>query len=400
MQRFKRLTYDELTPTLQKVIGLDMPPAKRIAMAKGLIPLGTTDLLLALFFLSGDKDSTVAREAQQSLKELPESLMLIGIEAETSPKLLHFVATRKCDNHHIHEKVALHRNVGESTLAYLARRTKFLQLVTIIAGNERAILREPAILHGLERNPLTPRSTIDRLTRFYELEKKQSYTGDLPEGLRAEAAQPPPELVVEPDLPEAAVDQGRELVMPEERLHPCVRLSDLAKVDFDTDLLFADDLVEEEPEPEIGDAEAEEALKKRTRSMMSRITQMSMVDKLLLGMRGNNEARKILIKNSNKIIQEAVLQNPRITIREIVSAVKEKSTPQSVIERVCYNREWTRYYEVAHQLCWHPKTPMRYVFRALAQLQVKDVEKLAHSRAVPGTTRSQAAATLRRRRRG
>ena len=116
MPRYQRLEYHELSPALQAIITPEMPAAKKIAMARGLIPLGTKDLLLALYYLSGDREAAVAREAQKSLRELPESLTLVGIGADTSSKLLHFLATQEFDNNHLHEKVALHRNVQPDTL--------------------------------------------------------------------------------------------------------------------------------------------------------------------------------------------------------------------------------------------------------------------------------------------
>ncbi|MDP8222300.1 MAG: hypothetical protein P9L99_02990 [Candidatus Lernaella stagnicola] len=394
MVKFQRLTWDELTPSLQRRIPPDVPPAKRIAMAKGLIPLGTKELLIALFFLSGDKDKRVAKEAQKSLKELPESLILIGISGETNPKLLHFIATRGFDNNHIYEQVALHRNVAAATLAYLAETSRLERVLTIIAGNERAILQSPPILLGLVVNPSTPRSVIDRLTRFYEIEKGHAFDEDLTPEQRERLAQPA-------GVEQAAPPPGPEkLVIPDDRMHPCVRIADLAGAEFDTDMLFADDLMQdEEDDDEPVTPENAEKQQKKTKSIMSRLAKLNMVDKLLLAMKGNREARRILLRNPNKIIQEAVLQNPRITIREVLAAVKEKTTPQNVVERICNNREWTRYYEVQLQLCCHPKTPMRFVFRALQRLNPRDVERLAFNRGVPGATRAQALNILRRRKR-
>lgn len=397
MPKFQRLKHDELSPHLQGVIGPNMPPAKRIALAKGLIPLGTKDLLLALYFLAGDLDRQVAREAQKSLKDLPESLTILGLSGKVSPKLLHFVATQSYDNFHIHEQIALHRQVREDTLIHLGRHTEHERVIGILAGNERAILRCPSILHGLARNPRTPQSTVDRLTKFYEIDKGHSYREDLPPELRAEterpAPQPKPEIKPEPEA-EAGAPLSDRMVFPDERLHPCVRLGDLAGAEFDSDLLFADDLMHE---PDDDDGTAEGPSEQQARTMMARIARMKMIDKLLLAMRGNAEARKILIKNPNRLIQEGVLQNPRVRVREVIEAVKERSTSQNVVERICNNREWTRYYEVCHQLCWHPKTPARMVFRYLSKLNFKDLNKIARSRNVPGATRNQALKMAQRR---
>lgn len=386
MPRYQRLEYHELSATLQAIVTPEMPPAKKIAMARGLIPLGAKDLLLALYYLSGDREIAVAKEAQKSLRELPESLTLVGIGADSSPKLLAFLASQSFDNNHIHEKVALHRNVQPDTLQYLAERSRHERVVEIIAGNEKAILRYPAILFGLSRNPNTPQSTLARLGQFYLVEKGRPFTDDLPPELRQAARQPPPPEPEPAPAPVAAAPA--EMEIPDERIHPCVRLTDLLTLDLPFDEMFADDLVTE-PEERLDD-------KKRI-PLLKRIAKLTMVDKMLLAMRGNSETRHILIRNGNKLIQESVLQNPRLSINEVMELVKERSMPQNVIDRVCNNREWTRYYEVMHHLCWHPKTPARFIYRALSTLSDKDLKRLATSHNVPGFTRQQARSFLNRR---
>jgi len=390
MPRYERLEHHELSPELRKIIAPDMPPAKRIALARGLIPLGTKDLLTALFYLSADPDKQVAKEAQKSLKDLPESITLVGLGTDLSRKLLFFVATRTYDNYHIYERIALHPAVDDKTLVHLAREVKREEVLQIIAGNEQAILRCPAILHGLDRNPQTPRSIVERLVKFYRIQQGREYRQDLPPELREEARRPVPEKVVEPDLPAPEV-AAPALMFPDERLHPCVRPADLLGPDFDVADLFADELIQEPDEKAPDDRRVEKI------PVIQRLARLSMVDKLLLAMRGNEEARKVLIRNPNKIIQEGVLQNPRIKVSEIVEAVKERSTSQAVIDRICNNREWTRYYEVMHLLCWNPKTPMRFIYRALGVLSAKDLRKLASSHNVAGLTRQQAFKMLQRR---
>ncbi|MCZ7584290.1 MAG: protease modulator HflK [Deltaproteobacteria bacterium] len=179
MARFQALEFQELSPTLRETLPPDTPVEKRFACAKGLVPLGTTDLLTALYYLSGDKDERVRTEAKRSLKELPEALTLVGINQELSPKILHFIATRRYDNPNIYQKVALHPKVRDETLAHLAARTDRPEIVDIVGKNEQALLRCPDILYGLSHNALTPRNLVERLERFYEIEKGHPYAQDL-----------------------------------------------------------------------------------------------------------------------------------------------------------------------------------------------------------------------------
>ncbi|MCZ7584289.1 MAG: hypothetical protein M5R36_13645 [Deltaproteobacteria bacterium] len=175
---------------------------------------------------------------------------------------------------------------------------------------------------------------------------------------------------------------------PDDRLHSGFRIEDILSEDFDTPDLFAFDLMRD-PDEDLTEDER--------RPFIQRIATMTMVDRLLLALRGNKEARTFLIKSPSKMIQDCVLRNPRITPREIADAVKERSTSQNVIATICRNREWVRSYEIAFNLLWHPKTPMAFVVRHIGRLNAKDLHRLAHSRQVPATTAQQAKRLLNRR---
>lgn len=386
MTQHQPLEHDELSARVRQELTEDAPFQKRIAYAKGLIPLGTADLLSTLYYLAGDPDGRVRKEAQQSLRELPESLVFVGVGKEASPKILHFLGTRPYDNHHIYEKVALHPKVSDDTLAHLAEHSSVDRVIEIVAKNEAAVLRSPAILNGLFHNPHVPRSTLERLEKFYQIQKKRSFRDDLPEEARRVAEEgrslpkPPPR---ERLSPEQALEREKDILLqiPDDRLHPCFRVTDLLNPEFDVDGLFSLDLVH--------DSEKELAADEKL-PLLNRINRMKMVDRMLLALHGNMEARKFLIRTPSKMIQECVMRNPKITTREIVALIKERATSQNVIEIISRNREWERNYELVHQLCWNPKTPRQFIARVLPRLSFKDVRRLSTSKMIPAFTAAQA----------
>lgn len=383
MAKFLRLKFDELSPHLQEVLPEKSPLGKRMAVAQGVFPLGTKDLLTALYYLWGDEDRRVREAAQKSLNELPESLTLVGIDSGLSYKVLHYLSSRKYDNNHIYERIVLHPSAHVETLAYLAEVNPFEQVLTIIARNEAAILKNPELLYALTRNPRTPVSIVERLKKFYELNRGHDYLQDIPVAQQSAETAPPPK---ERPLPEE--DGARLLSGKDDRLFGGFRFEDVMNEVFDTDELFADDLMQE-PEQDPDD--------RKRRSMLQRITQMAMVDRILLAMRGNSEARQVMIKSDNKIIRDCVMRNPRVSAQEILKWAKERSTPQDVIEGITRNREWGRNYQIVNALCWHPKTPVVYVLRFISHLSMKDLKKLGASKMVPGATAQQARNALRRR---
>ncbi len=383
MAKFLRLKFEELGPQLQSVLPQNSPLGKRMAVAQGVFPLGTKDLLTALYYLWGDEDGRVRQAAQKSLDELPESLTLVGIDAGLSYKVLHYLSSRKYDNNHIYERIALHPQAHVKTLCYLAETNPFEQVLTILARNETAILKHPEILYGLTRNPRMPLNLIERLKKFYELNRGHDFMQDIAaEQQEAEPAPPPKER----PLPE--VEEARMLSVKDDRLFGGFSFEDVLSEVFDTDELFADDLIRE-PDENLDD--------QKRRSMLQRITKMAMVDRILLAMRGNSEARRVMIKSGNKIIRDCVMRNPRVSTQEILEWSKERSTPQDIIETIARNREWSRNYQIMNALCWHPKTPTVYVLRFLGTLTMQDLKKLGDSKMVPGATAQQARSALRRR---
>jgi len=383
MAKFLRLKFEELGPQLQSVLPPNSPLGKRMAVAQGVFPLGTKDLLTALYYLWGDEDGRVRQAAQKSLDELPESLTLVGIDAGLSYKVLHYLSSRKYDNNHIYERIALHPAAHVKTLCYLAETNPFEPVLTIIARNETAILKHPEILYGLTRNPHMPLNLIERLKKFYELNRGHDFMQDIAgEQQEAEPAPPPKE------RPQPEEDDSRVVTANDDRLFGGFRFEDVLSEEFDTDELFADDLIRE-PDAELDD--------QKRRSMLQRITKMAMVDRILLAMRGNSAARRVMVKSGNKIIRDCVMRNPRVSTQEILEWAKERSTPQDIIETIARNREWSRNYQIMTALCWHPKTPTVYVLRVRGTLSLQDLKKLGDSKMVPGATAQQARSALRRR---
>ena len=54
-------------------------------------------------------------------------------------------------------------------------------------------------------------------------------------------------------------------------------------------------------------------------SLIRRILLMTVKDRIKLAMKGDREARSILVRDGNKIVSTAVVHNPRITDKEVES---------------------------------------------------------------------------------
>ena len=132
-------------------------------------------------------------------------------------------------------------------------------------------------------------------------------------------------------------------------------------------------------EPEQKGAPGEE---ERRQSKQVEIQSLPMAEKIKLAMTGDKEARGILIKDSNKQVQDAVLENQRLTDHEIVAIVTSRITSEEILRKVADNRNWVKYYQVRLGLVGNPKTPLPISLKLLDTLVLADLKRLAKSKSI------------------
>ena len=132
-------------------------------------------------------------------------------------------------------------------------------------------------------------------------------------------------------------------------------------------------------DPEQKGAPGEE---ERRQSRQVEIQSMPVPEKIKLAMTGDKEARGVLIKDSNKQVQDAVLENQRLTDHEIVAIVTSRITSEEILRKVADNRSWVKYYQVRLGLVSNPKTPLPISLKLLDTLMLADLRRLAKSKGI------------------
>lgn len=126
----------------------------------------------------------------------------------------------------------------------------------------------------------------------------------------------------------------------------------------------------------------QEKEEKRAKSRYQEIQDLPVPDKIKLAMSGDKEARSILIKDSNKQIQEAVLESPRITEPEIVAIANSRNVGEELIRKIATNRDWMKNYQVRLAMANNPKTPLTIGLRIIGTLMIADLKRLSKSKGV------------------
>ncbi|MDQ3634775.1 MAG: hypothetical protein M3405_09755 [Acidobacteriota bacterium] len=125
-------------------------------------------------------------------------------------------------------------------------------------------------------------------------------------------------------------------------------------------------------------------------SMISQIMSMNIKDRVKMAMKGNREARMILIRDPNKIVAQAVIQNPKITEQEVEGVAKMRTVPEDVLRQIAINRKWARNYVIFHNLALNPRTPVGNAMNILPRLQLRDLISMIKNRNVPDAIRKHA----------
>ncbi|MDP8225477.1 MAG: hypothetical protein P9L99_19105 [Candidatus Lernaella stagnicola] len=411
MRPFEPMSWDELPNSVKDAFPQDAPMSTKMMAARALLPMGTSDLAILLYHLAADSDRRIRATARRSLTSLPRELLLPLLADQISPKILHWFANRDLPDAHLFEVLVLNRNAVDETIELLARTRNEESVLNIIANNQERLLRDDAIVRALLDNDALPLATAERVRNFVEMATGRPIE-EILRGPEPEPEEPLDEPVEKEDFDaetDAAFDmeesaEAVETELPTEaELEESIDLDAPLGIEVDPDLFAEleqsvdlDDLETEVFEPEeeftvefLLDPGRDLSSQER-RSMVFRIRQLREVDKMRLAMKGNIEARQILIKSPNKMVQEAVLRNPRLTIEEVIKLTKDKTAREEIIRMITGNRDWTKNYQVVHGLCLNPKTPLPTAIKFLLRLNIRDLHSLAKSKQVPGMVSVQA----------
>jgi hypothetical protein len=143
------------------------------------------------------------------------------------------------------------------------------------------------------------------------------------------------------------------------------------------------------PDDFTNDAAARE-ISEEAKSLYARIKNMSVPQKVKLAMKGNKDARQILIRDTNKLIQRMVLQNARITEDEILMLAKDRNTEKEVLRLIADSKEWLKSYAIRLALVENAKTALGDSLRLMPGLAERDLKNLSRSKNVPSTIAAQA----------
>jgi hypothetical protein len=384
-------------PLVQAIVGGSAPQPARLMAARGMLPLAAEDLLEALVYLREDGDAEIAEAAEATLGEQPTEIFLSAASADAAPpRVLSYLAARTDFGREIQEAVATNAGTPDEAVVALASSTSDGALLELLTVNQQRLIRTPAIIDAVLSNPArtheAERRARETRREFFEKERgAQQIAGEMrARGMTAAA-----------EFVEAAESIGAESGLSLDDAWLIAEHIEVSDEDLDESWMpseWIEEMLAESEEQRaanleriIAEAEAEigEVAPERL-SLIRRILLMSVKDRIKLAMKGDREARGILIRDGNKIVSTAVIHNPRITDKEIENIAAMRTISEEVLRQIGMNRAWARVYTIIHNLARNPRTPLATVMNILPRLQARDLQSLSQNRNVPDAVRRQA----------
>jgi regulator of extracellular matrix RemA (YlzA/DUF370 family) len=386
-----------VNPVVEAIISGKAPQPARLAAARGMLPLQQSDLLEVLVALTASDDAQISSAATETLKcESPEDLLLAAKAEDTAPNVLAYLATQPDGTSEVYEATVLNARTPDQALAKLAATTSHSSLLELITINQQRLVRCPEIIDAILQNPAcggeAERRARETRKEFFEKERGARQIAD---ELRARGQTAAAEFFETAELTTPAGDlslddawliaQHIEVTdadlddawLPAERYEELVSES-TADVSSNVQRIIENERLER------GDMSAERV------SLIRKIMFMNTKDRMKLAMKGDREARSILIRDSNKVVCSAVVNNPRITEQEIENIAAMRTISDEVLRLIALNRSWARSYPIIHNLARNPRTPIPTVMNILIRIKTKDLQNLTQNRNVSEAVRRQA----------
>jgi hypothetical protein len=374
------------------------PHPAQMAAARGILPLPQEDLLEALVILALGGDEEVAGTAKKTLGGQDEEALLNVLRSESAPPLvLEHYAGDHGGSHAVCEAVIANPRTPTKAITGLARASRNPEILELIALNQQMLIGAPELIDAILSNPNksaeAERRAQETKREFFEKERGAE---QIARELRAQGKEAAAEFIEGAEFA-SDLETGSMSVDDALFIADFIEVPDAEVDDSWLSLEYIEEIYEETDAQRravadkiISELRTDDELTNERVSMIHRIMQMNMRDRMKLAMKGNREARNILIRDPNKLISTAVVQNPKLTDQEVEQIANMRTVSQDVLRAVATNRNWARNYKIAHMLCLNPRTPLPNVMSFLPRLQMKDLMAISKSRNVPEAVRKNA----------
>lgn len=390
---------ESANPVVKAIIEGTAPRPAVMAAARGVLPLPQSDLLEVLVSFARSADGELSKEAEQTLASQDQSVIATSLQTEeVAVAVLDYFALKSGLKTEVYESIITNPKTSAETYVSFAKATPSGELLERIALNQQLLIRTPDLIEAILANPNrtseAERRAAETKREFFEKERGAQQIAN---ELRAQGKEAAAEFIEQAEF-------SQDLEAANMDLDDAMFLASMIEVpDSETDdswlgLEYIEEIYEESSEQRqavvdkiLGELKFEDGEVGSERvSVLNRVMKMGMKDRVKLAMKGDREARNILIRDPNRIVASAVVQNPRITEQEMEKIAAMRSIPEDILRMIANDRQWSRSYAIVHNLARNPRTPVANVMNILSRIQLRDLAALSKNKNVSDAVRRQA----------
>ncbi len=389
-------------PVVKAIIAGTAPRPAQLAAARGVLPLPQNDLLEILVALAASSDAELAENARKTLIAQNSNELEYAVKsADIAPPILVYFVAQDNQPKSVHEAILTNPKTPHASIAGFARRTTNGELLELLALNQQLLIAAPQIIDAIIANPYrtaeAERRAAETKREFFQKERGAQQIAN---ELRAQGKEAAAEFIETAEFAENLQENASKSTLSFEDAILLAQHIEVPDSEIDDSWLsfdYIEDFYEETEEQReliiskiVGELSAEDEISGDRVSMINRILRMGMKDRVKLAAKGDREARNILVRDPNRIVAQAVVQNARITEQEVEKIASMRSVPEDVLRQIAINRNWARNYQIMHKLAQNPRTPISNVMTILTRLQLRDLQAMMKNRNISDAVRKQA----------
>lgn len=365
-------------PIVERILSGQVPPNIKLAAARGALPIPREDLVQLWVLLRSDADGEVRMACKESLAEVPEEEWIATLPSQDfHPQVLDFAVRVLGKNEKILEAVLRNKNVPAEALEWMASHSSALA-VDMLLDNQSRLLESPGIVVAMLQNAVLSPTQVRRLFDMSEqfFREHSVIPGLLETKFGLKVGHAGGEFTRHEEMLEEELPEGEEgIIEPEEEA--------LQEVETPTGEATLETL------PHEGIIE-EKLSNEQYKSLYQQILMMTVPAKIELALKGNKEARGLLIRDSNKIVQAAVLDSPKVNDSELEGYARMRNLPEDGLRKIARNKEWMKKYNVMRALVTNPKAPPGLILPFLMRIVDMDLRLLYKDKNVSELVRREA----------
>jgi len=388
------------------------PVKVRLAAASGKLPMPPQVGLAVAFVLLGDSESSVADQAKKHLCSVDQNILLGVLERNTHPKILEFLAEFRGSDDKVLERIVSLRQANNRTMRLVAQYAS-KGVLEALSMNQERLLTQPELYEALLQNAHFVgelRSKVEAFLRMHKMLEPAVESGEASQEPEKTAPKKPSSTALKSKKPIKKISlSGKDLQSEIE-----AALSGTASAEsseqslgmFDLDALGLGDAEESRPGQDdesdqfefsfdeegvefslslVSEEQTEQPDEDEVElSLEQKIAEMTVGQKIKLAYKGNQSVRKLLLRDSNKLVSAAVVKSGRMTDGEILSTAGNRNVPTEILNHIARDKEQMRKYPIRVALATNPKTPIPVALKLLRNLSKADLRSLSQNRNVSG----------------